>query len=91
VFKLHEVYSDDARRAWVTEGCRSAGIGCLDCKKPLIDAVVAELEPMRERARPFEDNIDLVRSIAAEGAESARDIARATLDEVRGAIGIAYR
>ena len=91
VFKLHEVYSDDARRAWVTEGCRSAGIGCLDCKKPLIDAVVAELEPMRERARPFEDNIDLVLSIAAEGAESARDIARATLDEVRGAIGIAYR
>ena len=54
-------------------------------------AVVAELEPMRERARPFEDNIDLVRSIAAEGAEAARDIARATLDEVRGAIGIAYR
>ena len=91
VFKLHEVYSDGARRDWVQTGCRNASIGCLECKQPLIDAVIADLEPMRERARPFEEAPDLVRSIAAAGAEVARDMARATLDEVRAAIGISYR
>ena len=91
VYSLHEVYSDDARRAWVQEGCRSASIGCLQCKRPLIDAIVEEQQPMRERARQYEENPDLVRSIAAEGAEVARDVARATLDDVRAAIGLSYR
>ena len=91
VFTLHEVYSDDATRQWVNTGCRAASIGCLQCKQPLIDAIIAEQEPMRERAKQYEENPDLVRTIAAEGAEVARDIAKATLEDVRAAIGISYR
>ena len=91
VFTLHEVYSDDPTRQWVNTGCRAASIGCLQCKQPLIDAIIAEQEPMRERAKQYEENPDLVRTIAAEGAEVARDIAKATLEDVRAAIGISYR
>lgn len=91
VWQLHEVYSDSARQEWVQEGCRSAGIGCLDCKKPVIDAIVAELQPMRERAREYEQNPDTVRSLIADGCEVARDEARETLDSVREAMGLQYR
>ncbi len=86
VWPLHEIYSDDATREWVVAGCRSAGIGCLECKQPLIDKVVALVGTLRERAREFDDNPDLVRGIVAEGAERAREAARATLDEVRRAM-----
>ncbi|HEY5681541.1 MAG TPA: tryptophan--tRNA ligase [Pseudomonadales bacterium] len=91
VFALHEIYSDAETRAWVTEGCTTAGIGCIDCKKPLIDAINAEQEAMRERAQQFEDDRDLVHSILVEGSEKARDVARETLDDVRAAIGLAHR
>ncbi|MFE8069664.1 tryptophan--tRNA ligase [Marinobacteraceae bacterium S3BR75-40.1] len=91
VWSLHKVYSDERTKEWVQEGCRSAGIGCLDCKKPLIDALLAEQEPLRERAREYEGNPELVRSIIEEGCEQARDAARDTLDEVRKAMGLAYR
>ena len=91
VWQLHQVYSDGARQEWVQEGCRSAGIGCLDCKKPVIDAIVAELQPMRERAREYEDNPDEVRGLIADGCEAARDEARETLDSVREAMGLQYR
>jgi tryptophanyl-tRNA synthetase len=91
VFKLHEVYSDDERRQWVREGSTSAGIGCIDCKKPLIEAVLAEQQPMRERARQYEENPDLVKSIIAEGCEKARSVAKSTLEEVRTAMGLDYR
>lgn len=91
VFKLHEVYSDEETRSWVREGCTTAGIGCLDCKKPLIDAVLAEQQPMRERAKQYEENPDLVKSIVAEGCEKARAIARTTIEDVRGAMGLDYR
>ena len=91
VWSLHQIYSDQAQRAWVQEGCRSAGIGCLDCKKPLIDAVQAELSAFRERARPFEDDPGLVREIIAGGCEQAREVARETLDEVRQVMGLGYR
>jgi tryptophanyl-tRNA synthetase len=91
VWGLHQVYSDEARRAWVQEGCRSAGIGCLDCKKPLIEAVQAELVQFRERARPFEDDPGLLREIVAAGCEQAREVARETLDEVRQVMGLGYR
>ena len=67
VWQLHEVYSDEATREWAKAGCRSAGIGCLDCKQPVIDAVQAELEPIRERAKAYDEQPDLVRSILAEG------------------------
>jgi tryptophanyl-tRNA synthetase len=86
VWSLHAVYSDEATRKWAGEGCRSAGIGCLDCKKPLIEKVVEEIGGMRRRAQEYEDNPDLVRTILAAGAEKARDSARETLDEVRRAM-----
>ncbi len=90
-FELHRIYSDDETRAWVTEGCTTAGIGCVDCKKPLIEAVLEEQQPMRERARQYEENPDLVKSIVAEGCEKARTIARSTLEEVRSTMGLDYR
>lgn len=90
VWQLHEVYSDEARKQWVQQGCRSAGIGCLECKKPVIDAINAELEPMRRRAREFEQAPDMLRSVLADGAERARDVAGATLADVRQALGLAY-
>jgi tryptophanyl-tRNA synthetase len=91
VFALHEIYTDDETRKWVTEGCVSAGIGCVDCKKPLAEKIVEEQQTMRERARQYEDNPDLVKSIVAEGCEKARTIAKATLEEVRSAMGLSYR
>ncbi len=91
VFGLHKIYSDDATNEWIREGCTGAGIGCLDCKKPLIEAVLAEQQPMLERAKQYEENPDLVKSIIAEGCENARTLARSTLDEVRQAMGMDYR
>ncbi|HEX9802035.1 MAG TPA: tryptophan--tRNA ligase [Gammaproteobacteria bacterium] len=90
VWQLHLVYSNDEVKEWVQQGCRSAGIGCLDCKQPVIDAIQAELAPIRERAREFLDQPQLVRNIVAEGSEEARDMARETLREVRGAMGLVY-
>ena len=86
VFDLHRVYSDEATRQWAANGCRTAGIGCLECKKPLIEKIVAEVTGMRERAREYEDNPELVANLVAEGAEKARESARETLDEVRRAM-----
>jgi tryptophanyl-tRNA synthetase len=91
VWQLHEVYSSDATKQWVQEGCRNAGIGCLDCKRPVIESVQAELEPIRKRAEEHVRNPDLVRSIVAEGCEDAREAARDTLDEVRQVMGLKYR
>ena len=91
VFALHEIYSDDERRAWAAEGCRTAGIGCVDCKAPLIEAINREQAPFIERAQAFENDPDLVRAILVEGAQKARDEARETLDEVRAAVGIGRR
>ena len=90
VWQLHEVYSDDARKQWVQQGCRSAGIGCLECKRPVIEAINAELEPMRARGREFEQAPDMLRSVLADGAERAREVASATLADVRQALGLAY-
>jgi len=91
VWQLHEVYSDERTQDWVQQGCRSAGIGCLDCKKPVIDAIVEEQKPIHERAKQYEDNPALVKSILLEGTEIARDAARSTLEDVREAMGLAYR
>ena len=91
VWQLHQVYSDDDIKAWVQEGCVSAGIGCLDCKQPVVDAVLNELRPIQERVIEFSGDPDRVRNIIAEGSEAARTVARATLDEVRQAIGLNYR
>jgi tryptophanyl-tRNA synthetase len=91
VFALHRIYSNDEVRAWAAEGCRTAGIGCLDCKGPLIDAVKAEQAPIRERAVQYERDRDMVQSILIEGSEEARNVARETLEDVRAAIGISHR
>ncbi len=88
VFALHEVYSDDATKAWVDKGCRSAGIGCVDCKKPLTEAINAEQAEIRARAAQFEEDPDLVHAILQEGSDKARTVARETLDDVKAAIGI---
>jgi tryptophanyl-tRNA synthetase len=91
VWQFHEIFSDTQTRDWVQQGCRSAGIGCIDCKKPIIEAISAELEPIRDRARQYENNPDLVRNVIVEGTEKARDMARDTLQDVRQAMGLNYR
>jgi tryptophanyl-tRNA synthetase len=91
VWDLHKIYSDAQTQTWVQEGCRSAGIGCLDCKKKLVDRVVAEVTVIRQRAQEYEENPDLVRTVVAEGCEKARDLARKTLEEVHQAMGMNYR
>lgn len=91
VWSFHKVYSSDDLQQWVQDGCRSAGIGCLDCKKPLIEAILKEQAPIRERAREFQEDPETVRGIISEGCEAARDVARETMDEVRAAMGISYR
>ncbi len=90
VWQFHVVYSDDATRDWVQKGCRSAGIGCLECKQPVIDAVLREQEPMFERAQPYLDDPTLVRNIIADGCERARKLATDTMRDVREAMGLDY-
>jgi len=90
VWQLHTVYSDEAVKTWVRAGCTSAGIGCLDCKQPIIDSVLGELAPIRERAEEFEQHPERVRAILDAGSERAREVARQTLDEVRAVMGLAY-
>ncbi len=91
VWQLHEVYSDDATKEWVQAGCRSAGIGCIECKQPVIDGILKEQAPMRERAQRYLDQPALVREIIADGNEKARCLARATMTDVRQAMGLNYR
>lgn len=91
VWQLHQVYSNDEVRDWVVKGCTSAGIGCLDCKQPVIDAILAELAPIRSRAQQFIEDRNLVRGIIAEGCEAAREVAKQTMEEVREAVGLSYR
>jgi len=90
VWELHKVYTGGDVHDWIKQGCRSAGIGCLDCKQPLIDAILAEQKVMHERAKPYADDPTLVRNIIADGCEQARDVAEETLEEVRNAVGLAY-
>ncbi len=90
VWQLHEVYSGTDVKDWVRNGCTSAGIGCLDCKQPIIDSILAELEPLQARAREFEQNPGRVRTILNEGTAAAREVARGTLEEVRRVMGLGY-
>jgi tryptophanyl-tRNA synthetase len=91
VWQFHHVYSSDDVKNWVSEGCCSAKIGCLDCKQPIIEAIKDELIPIQERSQEFSSNQILVKNIIAEGREVASDLARETLLEVRQAIGINYK
>ncbi len=90
VWQFHSVYSDEATCDWVKKGCRSAGIGCIECKRPVIDAVLKEQEPMRERAQLYLDDPVLVRNIIADGCEKARRLAQETMREVRESMGLDY-
>lgn len=90
VWQLHQIYSDNEVNQWVQTGCRSAGIGCIECKQPVIDAVLKEQEPMRERAKMYEEDPQLVKNIIADGCEKARKLAQETMRDVREAIGIDY-
>ena len=91
VFALHEVYSENGTLEWCAEGCRTAGIGCIDCKRPLTESINAEQEVYRQRAQQFEEDPDLVHAIIQEGSDKARAEARETLDDVKEAVGIAHR
>ena len=91
VWKFHEIYSTSEVRQWAQEGCRTAGIGCLDCKQPIIDAVLKEQAPIRERSEEFLGDRETVEAILDEGCEVARKAARETLDEVRQAMNLDYR
>ena len=90
VWSLHLVYSDAARKDWVQKGCTTAGIGCLECKQPVIEAVLAELAPMRERAQTYLDDPTLVKSIIADGCDKARKLAIETMRDVRESMGLTY-
>ena len=91
VWQLHQVYSDEACRDWVQKGCRSAGIGCLECKQPVIDGILLEQAPMHERAQTYLDDPKLVREIIADGNAKARVLAQATMRDVRESMGLSYR
>lgn len=91
VWQFHLVYSDETTKEWVVKGCTSAGIGCLECKQPVIDSVLKEQEPMRERAQKYVDDPALVRAIVADGRDKARALAQETMREVRDAMGLNYR
>lgn len=90
VWQFHVVYSDGPTQEWVQKGCKSAGIGCIECKQPVIDAIVKEQEPMHERAQPYLDDPSLVRAIVADGNETARKLAQETMRDVREAMGLSY-
>ncbi len=90
VWQLHEVYSDEKTQEWVRQGCTSAGIGCIECKQPVIEGVLAELKPIQERAAAYAEDPTLVKNIVSDGCERARKLARETMREVRDVMGLNY-
>lgn len=90
VWMFHQVYSDQNTRDWVVQGCQTAGIGCIECKQPVIDGILKEQEPMRERAQQYLDDPSLVRAIVADGCDQARKLAQETMRDVREEMGLSY-
>jgi tryptophanyl-tRNA synthetase len=90
VWLFHKVYSDEPTQQWVVKGCKSAGIGCIECKQPVIDGILKEQEPMRERAQQYLDDPSLVRAIVADGCDKARKLAQETMRDVREEMGLSY-
>lgn len=88
LWQFHQVYSDQTTKDWVQKGCQSASIGCLDCKQPVIDAILREQQPMFERAQQYLDDPSLLRSIIADGSDKARKVAQETMRDVREAMGL---
>ena len=90
VWQFHQIYSDHTTKQWVQEGCTSAGIGCIDCKRPVIDAIRKELQPIQASIKDYQSDLGSVKRIVAEGSEQAREEANKTLGEVREAMGLDY-
>ena len=90
LWQFHQVYSDQATKDWADKGCKSASIGCLDCKQPVIDAILSEQHPMFERAQQYLDDPSLLRSIIADGSDKARKVAQETMRDVREAMGLDF-
>ena len=90
VWQLHQVYSDEETRAWAEKGCKSAGIGCIECKQPVIQGILREQQPMMERAQIYLDDPSLLRAIIADGCDKARKVAQETMRDVREAMGLDY-
>lgn len=90
VWQFHKIYSDDATKDWVQQGCRTAGIGCIDCKRPVIDAINRELQPIQASILEYEADLGSVKRILTEGSEQAREEANKTLGDVREAMGLDY-
>ncbi len=90
VWQLHQVYTSEETRAWAEKGCKSAGIGCIECKQPVIDAILKEQQPMMERAQIYLDDPSLLRAIIADGCDKARKAAQETMRDVREAMGLDY-
>lgn len=91
VYSLHKLYLEQDQLDWAANGCKSASIGCVECKGPLIEAISNEQKQFHERARPFLEEPHLVRNILTEGSENARAEAKETLEDVKAAVGISYR
>jgi len=90
VWQMHKIYSSEDTLNWVTEGCTKAKIGCIECKKPIVDGINSELAPIQEEIAKYQSNPNLIQEIIFEGSERARSVARATMEEVRDAMGITY-
>jgi tryptophanyl-tRNA synthetase len=87
---MHQIYSSDETLSWVKDGCTNAKIGCIECKKPVVDSIIAELEPIQQEIAKYESNPNLIQEIIFEGSEKARVVAKSTMEEVRDAMGITY-
>ncbi|HZM49469.1 MAG TPA: tryptophan--tRNA ligase, partial [Vicinamibacteria bacterium] len=90
VFDLHKAFSSKETQEWAAQGCRTAGIGCLDCKGKLIDHLLQRLEGIHARRPEFAARPDTVWDILRAGSDRAREVARATMEQVRSAMKIAY-
>lgn len=90
VWTLHKLYSSPEVCDWASKGCMSAGIGCIDCKRPVIDAINKELAPIQEKVKEYEQDLGAVKNIVSEGSEEAAQVARGTLARVKEAMGLDY-
>ena len=91
VWDLHQVYTSESTRQELAEGCKTAAIGCIDCKQHIIDAILDELKPIQQRVKDYLNDLSGVDSIINEGCEYARDVAQDTIEEVRKVMGLVIR
>ncbi len=91
VWGFHQVYTDEATKAELSLGCKTAAIGCVDCKQYVIDSILQELEPIQQRMKEYMSDLSGVDAIISEGCEAARDVAQDTIEEVRKVMGLSGR